>query len=130
MKKRKNGFTLIELLAILVILAILSLILIPTVKNSIEEAKKDTYNNQVAAINQAAESYFVNSNFSVSENEEKVMYLTDIINQGYIESSKVINPIDESEMSGCVLIKYYSNQYHYSYIDNNKDCKKYINISE
>ena len=63
MKKRKNGFTLIELLAILVILAILSLVLIPTVKNSIEEAKKDTYNNQVAAINQAAESYFVNSNF-------------------------------------------------------------------
>ena len=108
MKKRKNGFTLIELLAILVILAILSLILIPTVKNSIEEAKKDIYNNQVNAINQAAESYFANSNFSVSENEEKVMYLTDIINQGYIESSKVINPIDESEMSGCVLIKYYS----------------------
>ena len=130
MKKRKNGFTLIELLAILVILAILSLVLIPTVKNSIEEAKKDTYNNQVNAINKAAESYFVNSNFSVSENEEKVMYLTDIINQGYIESSKVINPIDESEMSGCVLIKYYSNQYHYSYIDNNTDCKKYTNISE
>lgn len=125
-----KAFTLIELLAILVILAILSFILIPTVQNSIQSAKKDTYDNQVATIKSAAESYFINSNFSVLENEEKVIYVTDILNGGYIESSSVINPVDSTEMSGCVLVQFYSNQYHYKYIESIEDCQKYTNINE
>lgn len=125
-----KAFTLIELLAILVILAILSFILIPTVQNSIQNAKRDVYDNQVSTITSAAESYFINSNFSVLENEEKVIYVKDIINNGYIESSSVINPVDEKEMSGCVLVQYYSNQYHYKYIESIDSCQKYKNINE
>ena len=37
---KKNAFTLIELLAIIVILSVLVIILIPTLKDSIEDAKK------------------------------------------------------------------------------------------
>lgn len=127
---KKNAFTLIELLAILVILAVLALILIPTIKDSIEEAKKSAYNEQVNIIKQAAESYFINSNFRVDSNIPKVMYLNDIVSSGYIESNQVINPITENTMMGCVLIKYYSHQYHYEYIDNNTECAKYSNIKE
>ena len=127
---KKNAFTLIELLAILVILAVLAIILIPTIKNSIEDAKKSAYNNQVASIKSAAETYFVNSNFIVDSTTPKVMYLTDIVSSGYIESSKITNPVTEEAMMGCVLIKFYSNQYHYDYIDSNNECEKYQNIRE
>lgn len=125
---KKNAFTLIELLAILVILAVLAIILIPTIKDSIEDAKKSAYNDQVASIKSAAETYFVNSNFRVDSTTPKVMYLTDIVSSGYIEGNKIVNPVTAETMMGCVLIKYYSNQYHYDYIDSNTECEKYQNI--
>ena len=127
---KKNAFTLIELLAIIVILSVLAIILIPTLKDSINEAKNSAYNDQVNIIKQAAESYFINSNFRVDSNAPKVMYLNDIVSSGYIESNQIINPITENAMMGCVLIKYYSRQYHYEYIDNNEECAKYSNIRE
>ena len=127
---RKKGFTLIELLAILIILSVLVIILIPTIKDSINQAKNDVYNTQVSEIKSAAETYFINSNFKVDSNTPKVMYITDILSSGYIESNKIINPKDETSMMGCVLIKYYSNQYHYDYLDSNVECEKYQNIRE
>ena len=127
---KKNAFTLIELLAILVILSVLVIILIPTLKDSIDEAKKSAYDDQVNTITSAAESYFINSNFRVDSNTPKVMYLNDIVSSGYIDSKKLVNPVTEDTMTGCVLIKYYSNQYHYEYIDSITECSKYSNIRE
>ena len=127
---KKNAFTLIELLAILVIISVLAIILIPTVKESIQEAKNSAYNDQVNTIKQAAEAYFINSNFRVDINSPKVMYLNDIVSSGYINAKKVVNPVTEDTMMGCVLIKYYSRQYHYKYIDSLEECAKYSNIKE
>lgn len=127
---KKNAFTLIELLAILVILTILSIILIPTIKKAINDAKDSAYKDQVSTIKRAAEAYFVNSNFRVDSTNPKVMYLADIVSSGYIEGNKAVNPVTSETMMGCVLIKYYSNQYHYDYIDSNTECEKYQNIRE
>ena len=80
-------------------------------------------------INAVAPS-FVNSNFRVDSTNPKVMYLADIVSSGYIESNKAVNPVTSETMMGCVLIKYYSNQYHYDYIDSNTECEKYQNIRE
>lgn len=127
---KKNAFTLVELLAIIVILAILAIILIPTLKSSIDDAKKSAYNEQISVITKAAETYFINSNFRVDSTNPKVMYITDIKDSGYIETQDIINPITNNAMTGCVLINYYSNQYHYKYIEDNTECSKYINIKE
>lgn len=127
---KKNAFTLVELLAILVILAILIIILVPTLKNSIKEAKKSAFDEQVSVVTKAAETYFINSNFRVDSTNPKVMYITDIKDSGYIETQDIINPITNNAMTGCVLINYYSNQYHYKYIEDNTECSKYINIKE
>ena len=126
----KKAFTLIEMLAILLILAILSLILIPAIQNTLKNAKNDTYNAQVKVIKNAAESYFMNSNYIVNDNEKKVIYISDIVKSGYLDSKKIINPIDEKEMTGCILISTYSNQYHYKYLSSLEDCQKYSNINE
>ena len=127
---KKNAFTLIELLAIIVILSVLVIILIPTLKDSIEDAKKSAYNDQVNTITAAAESYFINSNFRVDSDSPKVMYLNDIVSSGYIDAKKIVNPVTEDAMTGCVLIKYYSRQYHYEYIDSIEECANYSNIRE
>ena len=126
----KKGFTLIELLTVLVILAIISVIVIPTITNSIEEAKENAYKEQVNTIKQAAESYFIDSNYEVKEDEKKVIYVKDIKDEDYVSNSELINPKDEKEMTGCVLINYYSGQYHYNYLEDNNDCIKYTNIKE
>ena len=113
----KKAFTLIEMLAILLILAILSLILIPTVKNALGNAKNNAYESQVNIIENAAEKYFMDSEYNIDGSEKKVIYLADIIKAQYIDNDKVINPIDEKEMTGCVLVSMYSNQYHFQYLD-------------
>ena len=123
----KNGFTLIELLVIIVILAVLSVIVIPTVKNSIDEARNTTYNAQVNTITKSAENYFMHISKDISE--PSIIYLDDILKSGYIEADKLINPIDEKEMTGCVLITLSSNQYHYKYIDSIDNCLKYPNLN-
>ena len=126
----KKAFTLIEMLAILLILAILSLILIPTVQEGVKKAKDDTYNAQVTVILNAAENYFMNSNYVVKKKKKKVIYLSDIVNSGYLDSKKIVSPVDESEMTGCVLISTYSNQYHYKYLSTLDKCQEYSNIIE
>ena len=124
----KNGFTLIELLIIIVILGVLSVVVIPTVKNSIDEAKDSTYDVQINTITEAAENYFMHINSDI--NEPTVIYLEDILKSGYLDQEKIINPITEKEFEGCVLITLSSNQYHYKYIDNIDECLKYPNLNE
>ena len=126
----KKAFTLIEMLAILLLLAVLSLILIPTVQKSLKNAKNDIYNAQVKVVLNAAESYFMDSNYVITDSEKKVIYLSDIVKSGYLDSKKIINTIDENEMTGCVLISTYSNQYHYKYLSSLDKCQEYSNIIE
>ena len=127
---KNKGFTLIELLAVIIILSVLSVIVIPTVSDSIKQAKNDAYNEQVKIIENQAEKYFLDSNFDVLENERKVIYLEEILNTDYINKSKIINPKTDEEMTGCVLVTSYSKQYHFKYIENIGDCIKYTDIKE
>ena len=52
-----KGFTLVELLGVLIILAVVALITIPTVNNSILESKEKLYNTQLEEIKSAAEKW-------------------------------------------------------------------------
>lgn len=126
----KSGFTLIELLSVLTVLTVLFIVVIPEVKESIDNAKNSTYDNQIGTIKKAADSYFMASSFDIDEGDEKVIYLKDILKRGYLEDKDVKNPISNEEMTGCVLVTLSSNQYHYQYLSNLKECQKYTNLSE
>ena len=54
---KKKGFTLIELLAVIVILAVIALISMPLVLNTINKAKEGSNKNSVYGIVEAAELY-------------------------------------------------------------------------
>ena len=98
----KNGFTLIELLIIIAILGVLSVIVIPTVKNSIDEAKDSTYDVQINTITEAAENYFMHINSDI--NEPTVIYLEDILKSGYLDVSAVII-VERKSQKGIIIGK-------------------------
>ena len=54
--KKKNGFTLVELLAVIVILAIILVIAVPSIMNTIEDSRKGAIESSVKMIASAAES--------------------------------------------------------------------------
>ena len=57
---KKKGFTLIELLAVIVILAIISLIATPIILGIVEDAKKGIFLRDCEMIEHAAELYVIN----------------------------------------------------------------------
>ncbi len=105
---KKKGFTLIELLAVIVILAVVALISMPLVLNTIDKAKKgaaeESANSYVSAIETAIVSDMMNSNYNY--NPEQTFTLSD-------NGKKIVNEEKELEInikgtyptSGSVVIK-------------------------
>ena len=105
---KKKGFTLIELLAVIVILAVVALISMPLVLNTIDKAKKgaaeESANSYVSAIETAIVSDMMNSNYNY--NPEQTFTLSD-------NGKKIVNGEKELEVnikgtypsSGDVVIK-------------------------
>jgi len=117
----KKGFTLVELLGVIAILGIIGIIAFPVVNSTIKESKQDSYNAQVALIEEAAQKWSVKNVEHLPETGD-VLYikLNDLITGGFIvktNNGKLINPLDNSEMTGCVKVIYLDeyNQYSYEY---------------
>lgn len=120
----KKGFTLVELLAVIVILGIIAIIAVPVIVNLISDSKNKLHDEQVYQIENAAKKYAVENIILDDENQEVIkVKITVLKNTGFLENKKIIDPIDNSEMDGCVVITYDSdfNQYTYNYQKNNCD---------
>ena len=57
--KKRNGFTLVELLAVIVILAIILVIAVPSIMNTIDDAKKGSFESSAKLIAANAETYWL-----------------------------------------------------------------------
>ena len=57
MKNNKQAFTIVELLAVIAILAMILLVVMPSVLNIIDDSKKDSYINQIKLIEDMAGIY-------------------------------------------------------------------------
>ncbi len=64
MKKNNKGFTLIELLAVIVILAILVAVAIPSVTKYLNDARRGSMQNEAAELVTAARTYIVANNIT------------------------------------------------------------------
>ena len=105
---KKKGFTLIELLAVIVILAVVALISMPLVLNTIDKAKRgaaeESANSYVSAIETAIVSDMMNSNYNYTP--EQTFILSD-------NGKKIVNGEKELEInikgtyptSGSIVIK-------------------------
>lgn len=118
----KKGFTLIELMAIIIILGIISLIVVPTVNDTLKKQKVRLYEKQVDTIEKAAESWSsVNTNELPEIGENICVELDLLVSSGFLGNSDIKDPRSNELMDGCVNITYDSsyNQYVYEYIDEN-----------
>lgn len=122
----KKGFTLVELLAVLVILAVVSMLVFPNVVKIIADSKEKLYQSQMRDIESVGKNFAMDHTELLDANHINPTYVTvDALKySGYLEIDKISNPKTGEEMNGCVKIDYNetNNQYHYNY--ENTDCSK------
>lgn len=90
--KNKKGFTLIELIAVLGIISIIILVGAPSLINQVESSKQNKYDNFVADLCLAAETYINHSKIQEANQlvnaEDKIrINVSDLIVNGYVKSS-------------------------------------------
>ena len=73
--KEKKGFTLIELLAVIVIIAVVTIISVPIINHMIRKAKEKAFLNSAYGVLDAAEYYYTRSQMNLVYNEEKIVPL-------------------------------------------------------
>jgi prepilin-type N-terminal cleavage/methylation domain-containing protein len=110
MKKR---FTLIELLAVMVILAIILAIAIPSISNIIENSRLNAYKSNEKMLSKAASNYYIiNSQIIPSEvGEIKKININNLQIEDYI--NEIVDVEDKNiECEGYVLLKRTSETTH------------------
>lgn len=127
----KKGFTLVELLAVIVVLAIISLIIFPIITGQIGSSKKDLYEVQVNNIVKAAKDMVLDNPSLLDENHiittlisvSDLKSTTNDSGVSYLEDEEIKNPMTGEVMNGTVIIKYDDNQkgYTYEYQEKSKD---------
>jgi len=114
---KNRGFTLVELLAVIALLAIVAAIAFPFIQDSIKESRENTYQEQVRTIEHAAKRWAADNSSEL--NKTTVYKSIDFLQKnGYLASNKeILNPIDNTKMTGCVKITYDAEykQYNYKY---------------
>lgn len=102
---KDNGFTLVELLGVVTILAMLGLIIVPTVNKVISDNKKKLYDVQIRNIEDSASAFVADHifQFDVSLNNSVGITLGNLKRLGYIDED-IVDPITRKKFSDSVLI--------------------------
>lgn len=121
----KRGFTIVELLVVLVILGLLSLVVYPSIIKIVNYARNDSKKNQEKIYLKAASEWVVEhpndlpdfvSSGSSCECSPKPIFVSDLINEGYLTAEEGSNNSGYVEIScschdSCNTCKYEYN-YH------------------
>lgn len=128
---RKDGFTLIEFLGVLTILALLGVIIVPTINDIILNNKQKLYDTQIRNIKSGASNFMSDNvfNYDFSINESFGIKLSDLKNLGYIDSD-IKNPISREKFSDdlVIIISNTSSGYTYTVCTENVYCDTNINF--
>ena len=105
---KKNAFTLVELLAIIVIMASMLLIILPSINNTIKNSEEDKKQESLNSIYMAAENY-VMANYDEYSSLDNIgsteyVYIMDLINNGYL-SIDTVNPNNDSVFNSKDVVK-------------------------
>lgn len=102
----KKGFTLIEMLGVITLIALLALIIFPIINNQLNENKEKLYNIQITNIENASKNYGADNIHLLpyKENEEIVVTLETLINEGYIDEN-ITNPLTKEEFDKGLEVK-------------------------
>lgn len=113
---KNKGFTLVEILAVITIIALLSLILIPSIDAIIKSSKEDTYKIQVNLILGGLENWAANNVFKLPSEEDDSMTITlgDLKKAGFVDV-EVRNPKTDECFSNDLVLKITKKNNKYKY---------------
>lgn len=115
----KRAFTLVELLSVIVILGVVSLIVFPTISNTIKTSKQKLYNNQISILKSAGKKWATENINELDKDHVNDTYipLSMLKDTGYLNKDKILNPQTKKEMNGCIKISYdyLTKTYNYDY---------------
>jgi len=92
---KRNGFTFIEILGVITLLALLSIIVLTVVDKNLKDSKDTLSEVQIENIKSAASMWRTDNIELVPEDGYYVLFLGDLINNGYIDD--VIDPNSNNE---------------------------------
>ena len=123
----KKGFTLIELIGVIIILALLCMLAIPPILNSINSTKNELSEVAKELIMNANELYLSDNKLNYPEVEGNTYCLTikNLIDREYL-SSPVLDPITKKEVSQDKYIKssIHAGVYTYEFVDTCEEIRK------
>ena len=109
-----KGFSLIELVVVVAILALIAITIVPNVLGLINNNKEKEYNNLVNNIKSAAKNYISDYRYNLNSIGKTIdcnstpritsfeITIEELTSKKYL-SSPVINPINNSDMTGKVI---------------------------
>lgn len=128
----KKGFTLVELLAVIVILAVVSVIVFPNISSIIISSKQTLHDDQIKDILVSGEKWATDNNKYLDKYHINYTYisLSDLQNMGYLEKEEIKDPKTNTKMNGCVEISYNLENQKYNYAYEEKECSKMASDSK
>lgn len=128
--KKSNGFTLVELLAVIVILAIVSLIAVPNISGLLNKGKNNMFCQKVKSIEAAAKYYAQDYADKLTFNNDiSSVKVATLLEYGYIKEDNknqndVKDPRTDADLKNVdVTIKIISGRYYGAYPLSDKDKK-------
>lgn len=125
----KKGFTLIELLGVIVLLALIMLMVFPTIINTIKKSNNSKDEIYKKLILSAAEDYVSEnkSDFEKANESKYCIVVNDLIDYGLFDEDELVDSKEILENKS-VQVLYSDNKFSYSLV-NTSDCKSIKNIN-
>ncbi len=119
MSLNNRAFTLVELLGVIIVLSVIAVIIYPVYNESITNSKNNLYNQQIKSLENASRRWGVEntSNLPMQSDQACGIQFSDLISGGYIADTAIINPKNNQDLTGCVIVEWWesNNQYKYTY---------------
>ena len=115
---RKKGFTMVELIAIVVIMALMLLIILPSINNTIKQSEGKKKETDLNNIYMAAENFLMDNyeDYKIDNvGDITYIYITDLINNNYM-SINTLNPNNDASFTDKDAVKITRNDdgtFHY-----------------
>jgi len=118
--KNEKGFTLVELIGVITLLALIALVVYPTITTVMKNTKEKAYNDQVEILIKAAKQWGLENSDELPEVGMYSLSIETLLNGGYISDDEVIDPRNAKQnLNGVIIIQNVSNtnSYEYRYVE-------------